>query len=137
MIALVLPTAATGDLVVAIQQAASQEVMSRVPLAAVLLDQPESVRLIPRAEGDGQLPAYWYPEAAAAGCLRTRPPNCCAVTASRWPGSAPAGSEDEAISATEVIVGVADDHMFGSLVLFGLGGVAPRSSPTSRPGSRR
>jgi acyl-CoA synthetase (NDP forming)/GNAT superfamily N-acetyltransferase len=65
MIALVLPTAATGDLVAAIQQA---EV--RVPLAAVVLDQPESVRLIPRAEGDGQIPAYGYPEAAVGGMAR-------------------------------------------------------------------
>jgi acyl-CoA synthetase (NDP forming)/GNAT superfamily N-acetyltransferase len=65
LIALVLPTAATGDLVAAIQQA---EV--RVPLAAVVLDQPESVRLIPRTAGDGQIPAYGYPEAAAAAMAR-------------------------------------------------------------------
>ena len=65
LIALVLPTAATGDLVAAIQQA---EV--RVPLAAVVLDQPESVRLIARSEGDGQIPAYGYPEAAAAAMAR-------------------------------------------------------------------
>ncbi len=70
VIALVLPTAATGDLVPAIQQVASQEVMSRVPLAAVVLGQPESVRLIPRADGDGQIPAYGYPEAAAAAMAR-------------------------------------------------------------------
>ncbi len=70
VIALVLPTAATGDLVAAIQQAASQEVMSRVPLAVVVLGQPESVRLIPRADGDGQIPAYGYPEAAAAAMAR-------------------------------------------------------------------
>ena len=37
---------------------------------------------------------------------------------------------------TEVIVGVTDDHMFGPLVVFGLGGVTPRCSPTTRPGSR-
>jgi acyl-CoA synthetase (NDP forming) len=65
IIALVLPTAATGDLVAAIQQA---EV--RVPLAAVLLDQAESVRLIPHGDGDGQIPAYGYPEAAAAAMAR-------------------------------------------------------------------
>jgi acyl-CoA synthetase (NDP forming)/GNAT superfamily N-acetyltransferase len=65
MIALVLPTAATGDLVAAIQQADVG-----VPLAAVLLDQPESVRLLPRTEGDGQIPAYGYPEAAAGAMAR-------------------------------------------------------------------
>src|SRR6516162_4085094 len=65
LIALVLPTAATGDLVAAIQQA---EV--GVPLAAVVLDQPESVRLIPRTEGDGRIPAYGYPEAAARAVAR-------------------------------------------------------------------
>jgi acyl-CoA synthetase (NDP forming)/GNAT superfamily N-acetyltransferase len=65
MIALVLPTAATGDLVTAIQQADVS-----VPLAAVVLDQPDSVRLLPRAEGAGQIPAYGYPEAAAAAMAR-------------------------------------------------------------------
>ena len=81
MIALVEPTAATGDLVAAIQDA---EV--GIPLAAVLLDQPESVRLLPRpapgAEGPGaatdgarpdaasQVPAYAYPEAAAHAIAR-------------------------------------------------------------------
>jgi acyl-CoA synthetase (NDP forming)/GNAT superfamily N-acetyltransferase len=65
MIALVLPTAATGDLVTAIQQAAVS-----VPLAAVVLDQPDSVRLLPRTDGAGQIPAYGYPEAAAAAMAR-------------------------------------------------------------------
>jgi acyl-CoA synthetase (NDP forming) len=76
MIALVLPTAATGDLVMAIQQADVS-----VPLAAVVLDQPDSVRLLPRTDGAGQIPAYGYPEAAAAamgraaryGAWRTEP----------------------------------------------------------------
>jgi acyl-CoA synthetase (NDP forming)/GNAT superfamily N-acetyltransferase len=227
MIALVLPTAATGDLVAAIQQA---EVS--VPLAAVVLDQPESVRLIPRAGKDDQIPAYGYPEAAAAamaraaryGTWRTEPRGqvpalpdirtedartllreffhatlgggwlppdktaellrCYGISLAEL---TPAGSEDEAVRAfeavagpvvlkadvpgllrktdagavkldlrteadvrsayraladrfggrqrsvlvqpmiaggTEVIVGVADDHMFGPLVVFGLGGVA-------------
>jgi acyl-CoA synthetase (NDP forming)/GNAT superfamily N-acetyltransferase len=227
IIALVLPTAATGDLVAAIQQA---EV--RVPLAAVLLDQAESVRLIPHREGDGQIPAYGYPEAAAAamaraaryGAWRTEPrgqiPSLPDIRtedartlvhgffrATLGGGWMPpdktaellrcygiplaeltsARSEDEAVRAfeavagpvvlkadvpglvhktdagaveldlrteadvrnayrrltgrfgerqrsvlvqpmitggTEVIVGVADDHMFGPLVVFGLGGVA-------------
>jgi acyl-CoA synthetase (NDP forming)/GNAT superfamily N-acetyltransferase len=236
MIALVLPTAATGDLVAAIQQAASQKVMSRVPLAAVVLGQPESVCMLPRAEGDGHLPAYAYPEAAAHavaraaryGAWRTEPrgevptlPDVRAEDARTlvrgffrttlgggWmpPDKTaellrcygiplaeltPARSEDEAVSAfeavagpvvlkadvpglfrktdagaveldlrteadvrgayrrlherfgerqrqvlvqpmiaggTEVVVGVADDRMFGSLVVFGLGGVDPRTT---------
>jgi acyl-CoA synthetase (NDP forming)/GNAT superfamily N-acetyltransferase len=227
MIALVLPTAATGDLVAAIQQADV-----RVPVAAVLLDQPESVCLLPRADGDGQIPAYAYPEAAAGalaraakyGAWRTEPRGQVpsfpdiktedaralvrgffhATVGGGWmpPDKSaellgyygiplaeliPARSEDEAVSAfeavtgpvvlkadvpgllhktdagaveldlrteadvrdayrrlterfgerprqvlvqpmiadgTEVIVGVADDHTFGSLVVFGLGGVA-------------
>jgi acyl-CoA synthetase (NDP forming)/GNAT superfamily N-acetyltransferase len=65
MIALVLPTAATGDLVTAIQQADVS-----IPLAAVALDQPDSVRLLPRTDGAGQIPAYGYPEAAAAAMAR-------------------------------------------------------------------
>jgi len=79
MIVLVAPTGATGDLVQAIQDADIG-----VPLAAVVLSQPESVRLIPRpaSPGDGgQIPAYCYPEAAVAalaraaryGAWRTRP----------------------------------------------------------------
>ncbi|MGH3236947.1 MAG: GNAT family N-acetyltransferase, partial [Streptosporangiaceae bacterium] len=61
MIALVLPTGATGDLVAAIGQADI-----RVPLAAVLLDQAESVRLLPGPQDRARIPAYGYPEAAAA-----------------------------------------------------------------------
>jgi acyl-CoA synthetase (NDP forming) len=63
LIALVLPTAATGDLAAAVRHADV-----RVPLAAVLLDQAESVRLLPGAAG--QVPAYGYPEAAAAALAR-------------------------------------------------------------------
>jgi acyl-CoA synthetase (NDP forming) len=227
MIALVLPTAATGDLVTAIQQADVS-----VPLAVVVLDQPESVRMLPRADGAGQIPAYGYPEAAAIamaraaryGAWRTEPRGqvpsfpdistedartllrgflratprggwmppdqtaellCCyGVPLVELTG---AGSEDEAVEAfraaagpvglkadvpglthkaeaggveldlrteaevraahrrlterfgqrqrqilvqpmiaggTEVIIGVSDDHMFGPLVVFGLGGAA-------------
>jgi acyl-CoA synthetase (NDP forming)/GNAT superfamily N-acetyltransferase len=64
LIALVLPTAATGDLVTAIQRADVQ-----VPLAAVLLDQAESVRLL--HSSDAQVPCYGYPEAAATALART------------------------------------------------------------------
>ncbi len=72
IIALVLPTGATGDLLAAISQADVA-----VPLAAVVLNQPESVRLLPRSKGHGepaggagQLPAYGYPEAAVAALAR-------------------------------------------------------------------
>ena len=65
VIALVLPTGATGDLAKAIRQADVG-----VPLAAVVLNQAESVRLL-----DDTIPAYAYPRAAAgaiarAACLR-------------------------------------------------------------------
>jgi acyl-CoA synthetase (NDP forming)/RimJ/RimL family protein N-acetyltransferase len=227
MIALVLPTGATGDLIEAITEAAVG-----VPLAAVALDQAESVRLLPRPGGDGRIPAYAYPEAAAAalarvaryGAWRTEPrgqvpsfPDVRAADARalvteflhREPSGgwlpadktadllrcygiwlvelSTAGSEEEAVRAaeavsgpvvlkaevpglvhktdagaveldlhtaaevraayrrlaarfgsrlsrvlvqpmitagTEVIVGVTDDHMFGPLVVFGLGGTA-------------
>src|SRR6266700_174277 len=76
MIALVQPTGANGDLITAIQEADV-----RVPLAAVALDQAETVRLMPRSAGDGQIPVYEVPEAAAAalahaaryGAWRTEP----------------------------------------------------------------
>jgi acyl-CoA synthetase (NDP forming) len=58
VIALVVPTGAS-DLVPALQAARLP-----VPLAAVLLDQSETVRLLPAAGGH-TLPAYAYPEAAA------------------------------------------------------------------------
>ena len=60
IIALVLPTGATGDLVTAIAEADVS-----IPLAAVVLNQPESVRSLPRS-GGGQVPGYGYPEAAVA-----------------------------------------------------------------------
>jgi acyl-CoA synthetase (NDP forming)/GNAT superfamily N-acetyltransferase len=227
MIALVLPTGATGDLIQAIQDADV-----RVPLAAVTLGQPESVRLIPQSADDGRIPVYGYPEAAAAalaraaryGAWRTEPrgqvpslPDVRAADARAlvteflhgkhgdgwlpadktadllrcygiWlVGLTPAESEEEAVRAaealigpvvlkaevpglvhksdggaveldlhtaaevraayrrlaarfgsqlsrvlvqpmvtggTEVMIGVADDHMFGPLVVFGLGGTA-------------
>jgi acyl-CoA synthetase (NDP forming) len=227
LIAVVLPTAATGDLTEAIRHAEA-----RVPMAAVILGQPEPVRLIPRADGDGRIPAYADPEAAAAamaraaryGSWRTEPRGQVpsfpdvriedartlvrgflrATLGGGWmpPGLTadllrcfgiqlaeltPARSEDEAVRAfeasggavvlkadvpgllhkadagaveldlrseadvrdayraltgrfgerqdqvlvqpmiaggTEVVVGITDDHVFGPLVVFGLGGVA-------------
>ncbi len=64
IIAVILPTGATGDLVQAVQQADLA-----VPLAVVVLDQAESVRLLPRPAG-GRVPAYSYPEAAVAALAR-------------------------------------------------------------------
>jgi acyl-CoA synthetase (NDP forming)/GNAT superfamily N-acetyltransferase len=64
IIALVLPTAMTDDLAVAITQA---EVS--VPIAAVVLSQPESVRLLDGAGGN-RIPAYDCPEAAAGAMAR-------------------------------------------------------------------
>jgi ATP-grasp domain/Succinyl-CoA ligase like flavodoxin domain len=61
IIALVLPTGATGDLAAAIGEADVG-----IPVAAVVLNQPESVRLLPRPGREGHIPAYGYPEAAAA-----------------------------------------------------------------------
>jgi acyl-CoA synthetase (NDP forming)/GNAT superfamily N-acetyltransferase len=82
VIALVLPTAATGHLVTAIRAADVG-----VPLAAVVLDQAEGVSLLSRATDDaegqpGFIPSYAYPEAAARalaraatyGAWRSRPP---------------------------------------------------------------
>jgi acyl-CoA synthetase (NDP forming)/GNAT superfamily N-acetyltransferase len=69
IIALVLPTGATGDLVAAITDADVG-----VALAAVVLNQPESVRLLPRSpapeKAESQVPAYGYPEAAVAAMAR-------------------------------------------------------------------
>jgi acyl-CoA synthetase (NDP forming)/GNAT superfamily N-acetyltransferase len=187
MIALVLPTGATGDLIQAIRDADV-----RVPLTAVALGQPESVRLIQRPADDTRIPVYGYPEAAAAALARaaryeawrTEPhgqvpsfPDVRAADARTLvteflhgePGGGwlpagqiadllrcygiwlveltPADSEDEAVRAaealagplsrvlvqptvtggTEVIIGVADDRIFGPLVVFGLGGTATES----------
>lgn len=59
MIALVVPTA-TGNLIPALQEARLP-----VPLAVVVLDQPETVRLLTATDGGSAVPAYAYPEAAA------------------------------------------------------------------------
>jgi acyl-CoA synthetase (NDP forming) len=70
VIALILPTGATGDLLQAIAEAELA-----VPLAVVVLNQPEAVRLVP-ASG-GRAPSYAYPEVAARALSR-------AVTYARW-----------------------------------------------------
>jgi acyl-CoA synthetase (NDP forming) len=85
VLALVLRTAATGDLVAAVREAGA-----RVPLVAVIPDQTETIRLLPVADGrgpgpgagpSGSVPAYADPEtaagalgrAAAYGARRSRP----------------------------------------------------------------
>jgi acyl-CoA synthetase (NDP forming)/GNAT superfamily N-acetyltransferase len=60
VIALVLPTGASGDLIAAIQQADIG-----VPLAAVVLNRAESVCML-----GGKVPAYAYPDAAAGALAR-------------------------------------------------------------------
>ncbi len=157
IIAVVLPTGATGDLLAAIQQASVP-----VPLAAVVLDQAEAVRLIPRLGAQGQIPAYGYPEAAAAavaraaryGAWRARPRGRVpgfpdvrtedahalvreffrATPGGGWmPPEVTAGllrcygiplAGSTVPGGTEVVVRVEDDHLFGPLVVFGLGGAA-------------
>ncbi|HEY6790717.1 MAG TPA: GNAT family N-acetyltransferase, partial [Trebonia sp.] len=61
VIALVLPTAPAPDIVAAIHEATV-----RKPIAAVVLNQPEAVRLL----GDGRVPSYGYPEAAVRALAR-------------------------------------------------------------------
>ncbi len=63
VIALMLRTGATGDLLAAIAEADVG-----VPLAVVVLNQPEAVRLVD-AKG-GKVPAYAYPETAASALSR-------------------------------------------------------------------
>ncbi len=66
IIAIVLPTGATGDLLTAIAEADVT-----VPLAAVVLNQTESVRVLPRpGRPQGPVPAYGYPEAAVGAVAR-------------------------------------------------------------------
>ncbi len=90
IVALTLPTGATGDLVAAIGDADVA-----VPLAAVVLDQPESVRLLPRSSGEGPgTSAYGYPSKLGRG-----PP---------WPGprpTVPGGPSRAATSRSSPICG--------------------------------
>jgi acyl-CoA synthetase (NDP forming)/GNAT superfamily N-acetyltransferase len=89
VLVLVLPTAATGDLITAIRTAGVS-----VPLAAVVLGQAESLRLLPQggdradappgapASPAASIPAYSYPEAAAAALAR-------AITYGEWKARPP------------------------------------------------
>jgi acyl-CoA synthetase (NDP forming) len=65
LIALVLPTATSPDLVTAIEEASTAK-----PLAAVLLNQPEAVRLLGGAQATRRTPSYGYPEAAVRALAR-------------------------------------------------------------------
>jgi acyl-CoA synthetase (NDP forming)/GNAT superfamily N-acetyltransferase len=160
VIALVLRTGATGDLLSSIAQADVG-----VPLAVVVLNQPEAVRLVDGR--NGKVPAYAYPEVAARALSR-------AVRYAEWhaaPGrTVPAYPDVQTEQAreivhgflagqpdggwlpgddvtallrrygipvvpaavtrtrddTEVVIGVREDQMFGSLVVLGLGGTAAR-----------
>jgi acyl-CoA synthetase (NDP forming)/GNAT superfamily N-acetyltransferase len=146
IVALVQPTAATGDLVTAITQA---EVS--IPLAAVVLNQPESVRLL-----DGKIPAYTYPEAAVAALaraarygawrtaargavpgfpgVRTADARAIIRASKGWlsPGQTAELLDCYGITVTEagpdggteVVVAVTDDDVFGPLVMLGQGGAA-------------
>ena len=87
IIALVLRTGATGDLIAAIADADIG-----VPLTAVVLDQPEAVRLID-AKG-GKVPSYGYPEAAARALAR-------AATYAEWRGTPQATGPGRADVGTE------------------------------------
>jgi acyl-CoA synthetase (NDP forming)/GNAT superfamily N-acetyltransferase len=167
LVALVLPTGATGDLVAEIQQADVG-----IPFAAVVLNQPESVRLLPRSKEkgpEGQVPAYGSPEAAVAalaraagyGAWRAEPrghmPDFADIRTAdarmlvreflrRAPGGGWLAPEqaaellrcygiplaDLAPPGTEVTIGVADDHMFGSLMVFGFGGEANLADRAAR-----
>ncbi len=155
VIALALRTGATGDLLAAIAEADIG-----VPLAVVVLNQPEVVRLV---EGlRGQVPAYAYPEVAAralsravryaewrAAPRRTVPtfgdvePARAREVVQRFLGEHPDGgwlAPDEVTGllgdyriplvpeaaartrdATEMVIAVREEEMFGSLVVLGLG----------------
>jgi len=95
IIALILPTAATGDLVGALCDA-----NVTVPMAAVTLGRPEVVHLL--TARSGKLPAYGYPEAAAAAVAR-------AATYGEWrarrPGSVPVFTHDAVAAAREQVRG--------------------------------
>jgi acyl-CoA synthetase (NDP forming)/GNAT superfamily N-acetyltransferase len=150
IVAIVLPTGATGDLAAAITAA---DTRGR-PVAAVVLTQPESVRLLdPAPDGPGRrIPAYGGPEiavralarAAAYGAWRAEPrgrvpefPDVSTADARALVQGGPAwlGPEQAAdllrcyglpladlpAAGTELTVRLTDDRMFGALVTLGRG----------------
>ncbi len=149
IVAIVLPTGATGDLTAAITAADT----GGRPVVAVVLTQPESVRMLPGA-AHGPIPAYGSPEiavralarAAGYGAWRAEPrghvpefPDVETADARALVRSALArhqgwlGPEQTARllrcyglpladlppAGTELTVRVTDDHMFGTLVTLG------------------
>jgi acyl-CoA synthetase (NDP forming)/GNAT superfamily N-acetyltransferase len=153
IVAIVLPTGATGDLVAAIQAA-----NVRIPLAAAVLTQPESVRLLDRPAD--RVPAYGTPEAAVAalaravgyGAWRAEPHGHVPAFADirtadaralvrdvlprepGWLGPEPTAEllrcygiplADLPPAGAEVSVRVTDDRVFGALVTFGLAKASP------------
>ncbi len=138
IVAIVLPTGATGDLEAAIQAADLG-----VPVSAVVLTQPESVRLLGPVSAS-RVPVYGSPEAAVRalaraagyGAWRAEPRGCVpdfpdvrtadARALVRTPGwLGPAQTADllrcygiplADLAPAEVRVRVADDHVFGPLV---------------------
>ncbi|MBO0804144.1 MAG: phosphoketolase, partial [Nocardiopsaceae bacterium] len=116
IIAIVLPTAATGDLEAAIAEARLSRDGADVPLAAVVLNQPEAVRLVDTR--DGRVPAYGYPEAAVAALAR-------AARYGEWretlPGAIPAFPDADIDGARaiirEVLSGSAVDSAGGGWLL--------------------
>jgi acyl-CoA synthetase (NDP forming) len=150
VVAIVLPTGATGDLTAAITAA---DTRGR-PVVAVVLTQPESVRMLdPAPGGPGrQIPAYGGPEiavralarAAAYGAWRAEPrgrvPRFPDVRTADARALVQAGSgwldpeqaadllrcyglplADLPAAGTELTIRVTDDHMFGALVTLGRG----------------
>jgi acyl-CoA synthetase (NDP forming)/GNAT superfamily N-acetyltransferase len=148
IVAIVLPTGATGDLAAAITAA---DTRGR-PLVAVVLTQPESVRMLGPAPGGPrrQIPAYGGPEiavralarAAAYGAWRAEPrgrvPRFGGVRTAdaralvqggpAWLGPEQAADllrcyglplADLPAAGTELTVRLTDDHMFGALVTLG------------------
>jgi acyl-CoA synthetase (NDP forming) len=132
IIALVLRTGATGDLVAAIADAAIG-----VPLATVVLDQPEAVRLID-AKG-GKVPAYAYPEAAARAIAR-------AARYAEWRASphavVPAFADVDAERGRELVRAFLAHEPDGGLLpkadviaLLGLYGISLTSAPMTANGT--
>jgi acyl-CoA synthetase (NDP forming) len=147
IVAIVLPTGATGDLEAAIAAADLG-----VPLAAVVLTQPESVRLVGPTPASS-VPVYGSPEAAVRalaravgyGAWRARPRGHVPAFADirtadaralvhgirGWLAPAQTAAllrcygialADLPPAGTEVMVTVADDRIFGSLVTLDSGG---------------
>jgi len=156
IVAIVLPTGATGDLAAAITAA---DTRGR-PVAAVVLTQPESVRMLdPAPDGSGRrIPAYGGPEiavralarAAAYGAWRAEPrgrvPRFHDVSTAdaralvqggpAWLGPEQAADllrcyglplADLPAAGIELTVRLTDDHMFGALVTL-VRGDAPQAA---------